>query len=210
MSETTQTPAKRTKISPSQVYQLVALLPKELQERFRKEAYEDFVPKDVDFVPEPERRYNHSLGLSWLTKNNIPNTVEELEEQRQYVFQTMVSGPDTYNVGQFFVVFPSVIYHTRDIDDNLLIVEVMDELEFPPMPDLKVLYNDDIRQVPHQQQSTVALRYALQAYVASGKIKIHEAGYRMYSSTDMYTFQERFIDQEQVTMSFKEALKRRR
>lgn len=199
-----------TKISPAQVFQLVKLLPKELQQQFAAEAYEDVTQDTTEFVPEPENRYEHSLGLSWLTKHNIPNTIEELEEQRQYVFQTMVSGADRYNVGQFFVVFPNVVYHTTDVTDNILVVEVMDELEFPPMPDLKVLYNDEIRSASFKDQNVIAMRHALEAYVTQGKIKIHEAGFRMYSSTDQYTFEERYVDPAQEQLSFKEALRRQR
>lgn len=208
---TEETPTQRTKIGPSQVFRLVQLLPKELQQSFAKEAWVDVKQDSTEFVPEPERKYDHPLGLEWLSKNKIPNTVEELEEQRQYVFQTMVNGPETYNVGQFFVVFPSVVYNTKDVHDNLLIVEVMDELEFPSMPDLKVPYNDDIRAATDwQEQATVALRAALNSYVVSGKIRIHTSGFRMYSSTDMYQFQERFQDENEVKLSFQENMRRHR
>lgn len=200
----------RTKIGPSQVFTLVQLLPKDLQEKFRKETWEEVKHEITEFTPEPESRYEHSLGLSWLTKHKIPNTVEELEEQRMCVFQTMVSGPDRYNVGQFFVVFPSVVYATRDIEDNLLVIEVMDELEFPPMPDIKVKYNDEIRGATYEDQATVALRYALQSYAAQGRIKIHEAGFRMYANSDQYTFQERYVDEAQEPKSFQDTVRRQR
>ena len=207
---TTETPIQRTKIAPNQVFRLVNLLPKEMQAKFAKEAYSDVVHDTTEFVPEPERKYDHPLGLEWLTKHNIPNTIEELEEQRQYVFQTMISGPDTYNVGQFFVVFPRIVYASNDLKDNLLIVEVMDELEFPPMPDMKVVYTDEMRKANWQDEATIALRAALQSYVVQGKIKIHTADFRMYSSTDMYQFQERFIEPEAEVMSFKDAVRRHR
>jgi hypothetical protein len=207
---TTDTPVQRIKIGPNQVFRLVQLLPKDLQAKFTKEAYTDVVHDTAEFVPEPERKYDHPLGLEWLTKHKIPNTVEELEEQRQYVFQTMVSGSDTYNVGQFFVVFPRIVYASNDLKDNLLVVEVMDELEFPPMPDMKVAYTDEMRKANWQDEATIALRAALQSYVVQGKIKIHDAGFRMYSSTDMYQFQERYIDPEAEVLSFKDAVRRHR
>lgn len=207
---TTEAPIQRTKVTPNQVFRLVQTLPKDLQTKFAKEAYTDIAVPNGEFVPEPERKYDHPLGLEWLTKQGIPNTVEELEAQRQYVFQTMVSGPDTYNVGQFFVVFPSIIYSSGDLKDGLLVVEVMDELEFPPMPDLKVAYTEEMRQAGWQDQSTIALRAALQDYVVQGKIKIHEAGYRMYSSTDMYKFEENFVHPEAERITFKEAVRRHR
>lgn len=199
-----------TKIAPAKVFSLVKLLPKELQNEFAKEAYQEVQDTSVDFVPDPELRYDHSLGLSWLTKHNIPNTVEELEAQRQYVFQTMLSGASTYNVGQFIVVFPNVVYGSRDIENNTLVIEVMDELEFPELPDLTVPFNDDIRAATFESADIVALRYALQSYVVQGKIRIHEAGVRMYSNAESYKFQERFEDTvTEKPVSFIEAARRR-
>jgi hypothetical protein len=199
-----------TKIAPQQVFRLVGLLPKEMQQQFNKEAYEEVKQEPGEFVPDVEKRYEHSLGLSWLTKHNIPNTVEELEAQRQYVFQTMVSGPETYNVGQFIVVFPQIIYGPRDIESTILVLEVMDELEFPPMPDLVVPYNDEIRKAAFDDQATVALRYALESYVATGKLKVHEAGFRMYAGVDQYAFQDRFAEPTEDRPSFKEMIRRNR
>jgi hypothetical protein len=199
-----------TKIQPQQVFRLVGLLPKSLQVEFNKEAYEDVKQTDDGFVPDVATKYEHSLGLAWLTKHGIPNTVEELEAQRQYVFQTMVSGSDTYNVGQFIVVFPSIVYSTSDIRDSVLVLEVMDELEFPPMPDMVIPYNDDIRNATYETEATVALRYALEAYIATGKIKVHEAGFRMYSSVDNYKFQENFVDPDEPKLTFKELVRRNR
>lgn len=207
---TTEVPTQRTKISPNQVFRLVQTLPKDLQTLFAKEAYSDVAVNTGEFTPEPERKYDHPLGLEWLTKHGIPNTVEELEAQRQYVFQTMISGPDTYNVGQFFVVFPSIIYSNNDIPDRLLLVEVMDELEFPPMPDLKVSYTDEMRKASWQEEATIALRAALQSYVVQGKIKIHEAGFRMYAGKDSYQFEEKYVDPDAEQMTFKEAIRRHR
>lgn len=199
-----------TKINPQQVFRLVGLLPKELQQQFAKEAYEEVKHEPGEFIPDTEKRYEHSLGLSWLTKHRIPNTVEELEAQRQYVFQTMISGSETYNVGQFIVVFPQIIYGSRDIQETILVLEVMDELEFPPMPDLVVPYNDEIRNAKYEDEATTALRYALEAYVSTGKLKVHEAGFRMYAGTDQYAFQERFVDTTEERPSFKEAIRRHR
>lgn len=207
---TTEVPVQRTKVSPNQVFRLVQTLPKELQTLFAKEAYNDVAVNTGEFTPEPERKYDHPLGLEWLTKHGIPNTIEELEAQRQYVFQTMISGPDTYNVGQFFVVFPRIIYSNTDLPDQLLLVEVMDELEFPPMPDLKVAYTDEMRKANWQEEATIALRAALQAYVVQGKIKIHDAGFRMYSSTDMYQFEEKYADPDAERLTFKETVRRQR
>lgn len=182
----------RTKISPASVYELVRALPKSLQEEFRKEAYFDFVPEDVDFVPEPERRYDHSLGLSWLTSKGIPNTIEELEEQRQYLFQTVIAGPVTYNVGQFIVLFANTVYHPSEVADQLLVVEVMSELDFPELPDLTTPYTDEIRNASNNKVDMIALQQALSIYAAQGKIRIHEAGVRMYSVAEKYAFEDNF------------------
>lgn len=198
-----------TKIAPAKVFQLVKLLPKALQNEFSKEAYKEVQDNSVDFVPDPELRYDHSLGLSWLTKHGIPNTLEELEAQRQYVFQTMVSGATSYNVGQFIVVFPNIVHGSRDIEGNTLVVEVMDELEFPELPDLVIPFNDEIRAATFESADIIALRYALQAYVAQGKIRIHEAGVRMYANSESYKFQERFESDEEKPTSFREAVRRR-
>jgi hypothetical protein len=184
-----------TKISPNQVFRLVGLLPRRLQKEFQQEAYQDVVVDTEEFIPDAERKYEHSLGLSWLTKHKIPNTVEELEAQRQYVFNTMISGADRYNVGQFIVLLPSVVHHSREIENNLLVVEVMDELDFPAI-DLKTPYTEAMRQThDHRTESLIALRAALQVYAADGKIRVHEAGHRVYSGSDEYQFQERFHEE---------------
>lgn len=198
------------KIQPNQVYRLVNLLPKEMQVEFNNEAFVDVANTDEEFVPDADRRYDHSLGLSWLTKHKIPNTIEELEAQRQYVFQTMISGPDTYNVGQFIVVFPSIIYGTRDLGESVLVLEVMDELEFPPMPDMVVPFNAEIRAASYDDVDRVALRHALECYVATGKIKVHTAGIRVYGGTESYKFQERFTPVEEERLSFQEIIRRNR
>lgn len=191
-----------TKIQPIQVLRLVGLLPKHLQQEFTKEAYVDTKPTEDGFVPDTDRIYDHSLGLSWLTKHNIPNTLDELEAQRQYIFQTMVSGSEEYNVGELIVVFPNIVYSTSDIKNNLMVLEVMTELKFPAMTDLMTSYNNDIRAAGFETEAMVALRYALQTYVADGKIKVHDAGYRVYSASDTYQFQSRFTDPEETKLSF--------
>lgn len=198
------------KIQPTHVYRIVNLLPKEMQNEFNKEAFVDAVQPDGEFIPDAERRYDHSLGLSWLTKHNIPNTVEELEAQRQFVFQTMISGPVSYNVGQFIVLFPSIIYGSRDIEEELLVLEVMDELEFPAMPDMVVQFNDEIRNASYDDSSRIALKHALESYVVSGKIKVHSAGMRMYGGTESYKFQERFVNKDEEPLSFTETIRRNR
>ena len=199
-----------TKIQPQQVFRLVALLPKDLQNDFAIKAYKDVTPTDLEFKPDTEKQYDHSLGLSWLTKHDIPNTDEELELQRQYVFQTMVSGAQTYNVGQFIVLFPSIVYNTRDIGDKLIILEVMDELEFPAMPDLVVPFNAAIRAAGFDEEAGIALRYALFDYISSGKVRLHEAGVRVYGGTESYKFQDRFAPEVEERLSFKELVRRQR
>lgn len=195
-----------TKIQPQQVYQIVGLLPKDMQAEFSKEAYMEVTQPEGEFIPDAVKRYDHSLGLSWLTKHKIPNTVEELQAQRQFIFQTMISGSETYNVGQFIVLFPSIIYGSRDIGESVLLLEVMVDLEFPAMPDLVVPFNDEIRNAPYGEDLPIALRYALYDYVSTGKVKLHTAGMRMYGGVESYKFQDRFVEPTD-RRSFKEILR---
>lgn len=203
-------PKVGTKLQPQGVFSIVGLLPKELQDRFRKECWVEEKNDETEFVPDPVLKYDHVLGLSWLTNEGIPNTQEGLDEQREFIFKTMISGPVTYNVGQFFVLFPNIVYTTSDIGDSLMIVEVMDELEFPAEEDLRTAALSEYNQYEYMCRETQAVRAALQSYVASGKIKIHEGRMRMYSCEERYSFEERYKSPEEKPMTFKEMLRRRR
>lgn len=199
-----------TKLAPQAVFNLVGLLPKELQDRFRKECWAEEKQEETDFVPDPVFKYDHVLGLTWLTNEGIPNTQEELDAQREFLFQTMVSGPETYNVGQFFVLFPNIIYHTSDIGDKLMIVEVMDELEFPAGTDMVTPALAEYNRHGYMDREALAIRAALQSYIASGKIKIHEGSMRMYTCSERYQFEERYKDPAEKPLTFKEEMARRR
>lgn len=199
-----------TKLQPQGVFNIVGLLPKELQDRFRKECWAEVKQDETEFVPDPEYKYDHVLGLSWLTAEGIPNTQEELDAQREFVFKTMVSGSETYNVGQFFVLFPNVVYTTNDIGNTLMIVEVLDELEFPAANDLVTPALAEYNQHGYMDREAHAVRAALLSYVASGKIKIHEGGLRMYSCEERYQFETRYIDPEEKPLTFAEQVRRQR
>lgn len=199
-----------TKLSPQAVFKLVATLPKDLQERFRLETRVEEKQESEEFVMDPTYKYDHVLGLSWLTDNDIPNTQEELDAQREIVFKTMVSGAVTYNVGQFFVLFPEIVYGTSDISDTLMVVEVMDELDFPAELELITKDTAEIRDAGYMERGAIAIRAALQSYVASGKIKIHQAGMRMYMCEERYQFETRYIDPDAPVVTFKEAVRRHR
>jgi len=201
---------KGTKLSPQGVYQIVGLLPKDLQDDFRQKAWAEEKSEDTDFVPDPVLKYDHSLGLSWLTDQNIPNTLEALDEQREFVFKTMVSGPVTYNVGQFIVLFPELIYHSKDVSDTIMVVEVMDELDFPAEIDLVTSDSDEIRSAVDDERAAIAIRAALNAYLPAGKIKIHQAGMRMYAMQDRYRFETRYVQPDEKPLSFKDAMRRHR
>lgn len=199
-----------TKLSPQGVFNIVGLLPKELQDRFRKDCWAEVKDDETEFVPDPEYKYDHVLGLSWLTAEGIPNTQEELDAQREFIFKTMVSGPESYNVGQFFVLFPNIVYTTGDISDSLMIVEVMDELDFPANVNLSTPALAEYNQYGYMGREAQAIRAALYSYVASGKIKIHEGRMRMYACEEQYRFEERFKVAEEQPLSFKEQLRRQR
>lgn len=199
-----------TKLSPQGVFNLVGLLPKELQDRFRKETWVEEKQDETEFVPDPVYKYDHVLGLSWLTSEGIPNTQEELDAQREFVFKTMVSGPVTYNVGQFFVLFPNVVYTTNDISDALMIVEVMDELDFPAETELITKALPEYEQYGYMGREAHAIRAALMSYVASGKIKIHEGRMRMYSCETRYSFEDNYKEPSTEPLSFKENVRRHR
>lgn len=196
------------KLSPQGVFALVGTLPRELQDRFRKETWVEVKNEETEFVPDPEYKYDHVLGLSWLTNEGIPNTQEELDEQREMVFKTMISGPEAYNVGQFFVLFPSVVYNSADIGDTLMIVEVMADLDFPPAVDLVTRALPEYEQYQGLDREAHAIRAALQSYVASGKIKIHQGSLRMYACEYRYKFEENYKVAEEQPISFKEAVRR--
>lgn len=199
-----------TKLGPQGVFNLVGLLPKNLQDRFRIECWVEEKQDETEFVPDPVRKYDHVLGLSWLTAEGIPNTQEELDAQREFTFKTMVSGPVSYNVGQFFVLFPSIVYNTSDISDTLMIVEVMDELDFPAEVDLITPSLKEYNQYGYMDREAHAIRAALMSYVTSGKIKIHDGRWRMYSCEESYKFEERYKDPDEKPLTFKEHLQRRR
>lgn len=199
-----------TKLSMQAVFRLVGALPKEMQERFRTETRVEEKQDDLEFVPDPVYKYDHVLGLSWLTDNGIPNTQEGLDEQREIHFKTMVSGPERYNVGQFFVLFPEVVYNTSDISDMLMVVEVMDELEFPAAEELVTPDTAELRAAGYMERGAIAIRSALQSHVAAGRIKIHQAGMRMYTLEEQYKFEERFKDPNEKPLSFKEHVRRHR
>lgn len=198
-----------TKLTPQAVFSVVGVLPKTLQDDFRQKCWSDQSTKEDEFVPDPVLKYDHPLGLTWLHEHDIPNTVEGLDEQRQMVFKTMISGPETYNVGQFFVLFPEVVYSSRDIDSTIMVVEVMDELEFPAHEDLIAQATDEIRSAG-DEEAAFAIRAALMSYVVSGKIKIHQAGMRMYYLERRYQFEERFTQPDEKPLSFKDAARRNR
>ncbi|ABY63187.1 hypothetical protein ST201phi2-1p362 [Pseudomonas phage 201phi2-1] len=199
-----------TKLQPQGVFSIVGLLPKELQERFRKECWTEEKQEETDFVPDPVLKYDHVLGLSWLTAEGIPNTQEELDAQREMIFKTMISGPTTYNVGQFFVLFPNVVYTTRDIEDSLMIVEVLDELEFPATDNLVTPALPEYNQYGYMSREALAIRAALHSYVASGRIKIHEGAMRMYACEEQYKFEERYKKPDEKPLTFVEMARRRR
>lgn len=199
-----------TKLSMQATFRLVGMLPKDMQERFRVETRVEDKQDETEFVPDPVYKYDHVLGLSWLTDNGIPNTQEGLDEQREIHFKTMVSGPETYNVGQFMVLFPEVVYNTSDISDVLMVVEVLDELEFPATEVLSTPDTAELRAAGYMERGAIAIRAALHSYVAAGRIKIHQAGMRMYTLEEQYQFEERFKDPEAKPLSFKETLRRHR
>lgn len=198
-----------TKLSPQGVFAIVGILPKALQEDFRNTTYTEVKQESTDFDPDPEKRYDHSLGLSWLSGKGIPNTTEGLDEQREYVFKTMISGPVNYNVGQFIVLFPEAVYSASDIEDAILVVEVMDELEFPPEVDLLARHGDSVI-TTETNFSTTALQAALMSYLPQGKVKVHPAGMRMYHMSKQYQFEAKFIDADEKTLNFKDAVRRQR
>lgn len=199
-----------TKLSPQGVFSLVGLLPKDLQDRFRKEVWVEDKDIETEFTPDPTYKYDHVLGLSWLTSEGIPNTQEELDDQREFVFKTMVSGPITYNIGQFFVLFPNVVYSTSDISDALMIVEVMDELEFPAELELTTKALPEYNQYGYMGREAQAIRAALMSYVTSGKIKIHEGRMRMYACEERFAFEANYKDPGEKPLTFKEHARRHR
>ncbi len=199
-----------TKLPPQGVFNLVGLLPKVKQDQFRKECWVAKKQDETEFVPDPVLEYDHVLGLTWLTNEGIPNTQEELNEQREFLFQTMVSGPETYNVGQFFVLFPNIIYHTSDIGDKLMIVEVMAELDFPASVNMTTPALEEYNQYGYMNREALAIRAALQSYIAEGKIKIHEGAMRMYTCSEQYKFEANYKDPDEKPLTFKEMARRRR
>lgn len=199
-----------TKLSPQGVFQVVGVLPKTLQDDFRAKCWLEEKQEEAEFVPDPVLKYDHSAGLTWLSENNIPNTLEGLETQREIVFKTMISGAESYNVGQFIVLFPELVYHSKDLGDTIMVVEVMDELEFPAEVDLVTSIDNDIRYASDVDRAAFAVRAALQAYLPSGKIKIHQAGMRMYAMQERYKFETRYTDPEEPKLSFRDAVRRHR
>lgn len=199
-----------TKLAPQGVFNLVGLLPKEHQDRFRKDCWVEEKQDETEFVADPVMKYDHVLGLTWLTNEGIPNTQEELDAQREFLFQTMISGPERYNIGEFFVLFPNIVYTSSDIGDKLMIVEVMDELEFPANIDLTTQALAEYNQYGYMNREALAIRAALRSYITEGKIKIHEGNMRMYACSEQYKFEANYKNPDEKPLSFKELARRRR
>lgn len=164
-------------LDPMELFNLLKHTPS-LFTSFRKECYRTMPQESLDAPPEV--KYDHKLGIAFLTKHGIPTTHEELLEDSKYIYDSVMTGSVRYNVGQLVVVFSEAIQGTGGLTtNNTWIMEVMDEFEFPAdMPLVSMKVED--------------LRLALKEHLDKGIIKLHQAaGIRMYAVEQTYGFAER-------------------
>lgn len=168
-----------TQIEPIEVFNVLKHVPS-LTEAFRNECYTYPESESLDFTSsEGEKRYNHKLGIAFLKKHGIPTTREGLYDDGKFTYTSIKDGMKVYNVGQFIVVFSNAIYSSGDItNQNVWVLEVMDEFEFLEDLELNSFKREDIRE-------------ALNVFLSTGKVKLHQAGHRIYDVTFSYQFAER-------------------
>lgn len=167
----------KTTVEPMELFNLIKHVPS-LFEEFRRECYT--VPLEEALDANPEKKYDHNLGLAFLKKHGIPSTREDLFEDGKYTYSSVMTGSIRYNVGQLVVLFSDTIYSSGDMTTgNTWILEVMDEFEFPGNIPLVSLRVEDIR-------------LALASHIEKGTIKLHQAaGIRMYDNVHTYGYAER-------------------
>lgn len=174
-----------TQLEPIEVFNVLKHVPA-LNAEFRTECYSYPENDSLDFTTsEGEKRYNHKLGIAFLKKHGIPTTREALKADGKYTYTSIKDGTKVYNVGQFIVVFSNAIYSSGDItNNNVWVLEVMDEFEFLADLELTSLVDEDIRE-------------ALKVFLDTGKVKLHQAGHRIYDVEFSYKFAERINSEDE-------------
>lgn len=167
----------KTQIEPVELFNLIKHVPS-LFEEFRRDCY--IVPLTESLESQPDRKYDHKLGIAMLKRHGIPTTKEDLFADGKYIYNSVMNGDVRYNVGQLVVVFSETIYSSGDMTkNNTWILEVMDEFDFPADKPLVSMCVEDIRN-------------GLREHLDKGIIKLHQAaGIRMYDNVHAYGFAER-------------------
>lgn len=167
---------RETKLEPVEAFNVLRHTPS-LQSAFRDECY--ITPQQESLDHTPEKKYDHTLGIAFLKKHGIPTTREGLQADSKYYFRSVKDGDVRYNVGQFIVLFSNAIHSSGSItNDNVWVLEVMSEFDFPADKPLLSLAVEDIQ-------------LALKDYLDTGIVKLHKAGHRMYDVDFTYEFAER-------------------